>query len=100
MTRRNSSGVISHTGENTVTIASLIQTSIGPKVSAMRSAAANTASASATSAGTARAVPPELFDFAPDLVERLGIARDQADAPAGPGEAMHDGAPRRRPKRR
>ena len=58
MTRLNSSGVNCHTGANTVTMASLIQTSTAPKAFLITSAAANTASASATSAGAATADPP------------------------------------------
>jgi hypothetical protein len=46
------------TGEKTVTIASLIQISMPPRSAAIASAAANTASASATSSGTTMALPP------------------------------------------
>ena len=55
VTRRNSSGVICHTGENTVTMALLIQMSIKPQRVAIASAAAGTFCASATSADTAMA---------------------------------------------
>ena len=53
VTRRNSSGVMDASGENTVVIASFTQTSIGPSSSSMRRAASRTWSGSATSVGIA-----------------------------------------------
>src|SRR5581483_5099330 len=58
VTRRNSSGVMSSTGANTVAIALLTQISIGPNSRTMRSAASSSAEASATSALQTTASPP------------------------------------------
>src|SRR5215217_7633152 len=58
VTLRNSSGVISLTGENTDVIALLTHTSMGPRSSSVLSAAASTASASETSVRTTSALPP------------------------------------------
>ena len=60
MTRRNSSGLISQNGAKTEVNATFTQTSIGPNRSSACSAARSTASKSATSVGTASAVPPAL----------------------------------------
>src|ERR687890_549398 len=58
MTRRYSSAVVSATGANTVAIALLIQTSMGPHRSSTAAAASSTASASDTSSGSTSASPP------------------------------------------
>ncbi|MET4292387.1 hypothetical protein ABIB06_002134 [Bradyrhizobium sp. LB8.2] len=85
--------MIYQTGENTVTIASLIQTSIAPDTLATSSAALNTASASDTSAATTSARPPSPLDLLLDLRESIRVACDQAYSPVRPGEAMNDRAP-------
>jgi hypothetical protein len=69
-------------GAKTVSIASLIQTSIGPKLDSIRSAAEKTALALATSTGRAIARAPALSNsaFVPSS-EAGSRARSASEAP-------------------
>ena len=72
----NSAGVISRAGENTETIALLIQISIGPNASSIAAAAASTCSASATSAAIDQRFAAKSLDFvARPLRARRGRGR-------------------------
>src|SRR5215208_4502150 len=81
VTRRNSSGVISLTGEKTEVIALLTHTSMGPNSSSILRAARSTAPASETSVGTSRGL--QQADARPALSEGHGGRLSYAGG--GPG---------------
>src|SRR5439155_2462352 len=88
VTRRNSSGSISHSGANTDVMASFTQTSISPSSRSTRSAASSTCQATATSVGTASALPPpRSTSFAPTCSPSSPRASSATCAPAPPKAA-------------
>src|SRR5205085_11709076 len=78
VTRRNSSGVISHTGEKTVTIASLIRVD-APEMLLDELRRGEHSLRVGHLSGRDHSGAPELFDLFLDLVERLGLPADQSE---------------------